>query len=501
VVRYLVLYYQVVEQVVPKPETLFDRDFEWSALASFATGGGPGAALGIVSGRRRQGKTLLLQELCAATGGFYFAATEATAPESLRLLARALADHSGQRVPLALSSWEDALDALLDLGADAPAGVPVVVDEFPYLCRPSPELPSVIQKALAPRAARRVASRCRLILCGSAVTFMGRLLSGSAPLRGRAGLELTVPPFDPRTAAAFWGITDWALALRVHAVVGGTPAYRREYVNDDAPASLADFGPWVCRTVLNPASPLHREARYLLAEESDIRDPALYHSVLAAIASGNRTRGAIATYVGRPADTVGHPITVLEDAGLVVREPDALRQARSYYRISDPLITFYHGIMRPEWSRLQRPGSAEQVWADSQDRFASTVLGPHFESLCRWWTATHATAAALGARVVRVASGVVNDPSTRTSHEVDVIGLDVDGRIVCLGEAKLGATVGAGHLERLRRVRELIARTDERVRDARLLLFSGAGFAADLLPSAPRQGVELVDLERLYTGS
>lgn len=483
-----------------KPDTVFDREFEWSALTGFVDNTAAGATLGIVSGRRRQGKTLLLQELCAATGGFYFAATEATASESLRLLAHALAEHGGRHVPLALSSWEDALDALLDLGMGTEA-VPVVIDEFPYLCRPSPELPSVIQKALAPRAARRMGSRCRLILCGSAITFMGRLLSGSAPLRGRAGLDLTVPPFDPRTAAAFWGITDWALALRVHAVVGGTPAYRREYVNDDAPGSLADFDPWVCRTVLNPASPLHREARYLLTEDSDIRDPALYHSVLAAIASGNRTRGAIATYVGRPADTVGHPITVLEDTGLVVREVDALRQARSHYRIAEPLIAFYHAVMRPEWSRLQRPGSAREVWDDSQDRFTSTILGPHFESVCRWWTATHASTATLGARVVRVAHGVVNDAQARSTHEVGVIGLDVDGRIVCLGEAKLGTTVGPGHLERLRRARDLIARSDSPAADARLLLFSGAGFSADLVRSAPRDGVELVDLERLYTGA
>ena len=484
-----------------KPDTVFDREFEWSALAGFATSPAAGAALGIVSGRRRQGKTLLLQELCEATGGFYFAATEATASESLRLLAHALAEHRTQRVPLALSSWEDALDALLELGFDSDQGVPVVIDEFPYLCRTSPELPSVIQKALAPRATRRRESRCRLILCGSAITFMGRLLSGPAPLRGRAGLELTVPPFDPRTAAGFWGITDWALALRAHAVVGGTPAYRREYVNDDAPSSLDDFDPWVCRTVLNPASPLHREARYLLAEDSDIRDPALYHSVLAAIASGNRTRGAIATYIGRPADTVGHPITVLEDTGLVVRESDALRRARSYYRIAEPLITFYHAIMRPEWSRLQRPGSAREVWDDSQDRFASTVLGPHFESVCRWWTASHASTSALGGRVVRVAHGLVNDAKARITHEVDVIGLDVDGRIVCLGEAKLGTTVGAGHLERLRRARDLIARTDRHAAGARLLLFSGAGFTSDLMRSAPSERVELVDLDRLYTGA
>ncbi|HET8642016.1 MAG TPA: hypothetical protein VFM37_08755, partial [Pseudonocardiaceae bacterium] len=66
---------------------------------------------------------------------------------------------------------------------------------------------------------------------------------------------------------------------------------------------------------------------------------------------------------------------------------------------------------------------------------------------------------------------------------------------------KLGTTVGIGHLERLRRARDLIARTDRHATGARLLLFSGAGFTSDLARSAPRDGVELIDLERLYTGA
>lgn len=53
---------------------------------------------------------------------------------------------------------------------------------------------------LGPRRAQRVESSTRLVLCGSAMTFMG-VLSGSAPLRGRAGLDLTVPTFDYRQAA------------------------------------------------------------------------------------------------------------------------------------------------------------------------------------------------------------------------------------------------------------------------------------------------------------
>ncbi|MPZ89676.1 MAG: ATP-binding protein [Nitriliruptorales bacterium] len=484
-----------------KPHAVFDRDWEWAALSEFAADRSSGATLGIVAGRRRQGKTLLLQELCAATGGFYFAATEATEAESLRLVAHAHAQHTGLPVPLALSSWEQACDALLALGAGSDIGVPVVLDEFPYLCRASPALPSIIQKALGPRRSERTGSRSRLILCGSALTFMGGLLSGAAPLRGRAGLDLTVPTFDPRTAAAFWNIDDWPLAFRVHAVVGDTPAYRREYVRGDTPVDASDFDAWVCRTVLNPASPLHKEARYLLAEEADIRDPALYHSVLAAVADGHSTRGAIARYVGRPDDRLRHPITVLEDAGLIVREQDALRRARSRYRIAEPLITFYHAVIRPERSRLQRPEAAAAVWSDSQERFASNVLGPNFEQLCRWWTATHASPHTLGGQPTRVGSGVINDARQKARHELDVVATDSSGRILAIGEAKVGTVMNEGQLSRLERIRDLLVQTGHDAGDARLLCCSARGFTPPLQQAATTGRATLVDLARIYTGT
>ncbi|MFI2662370.1 AAA family ATPase [Micromonospora carbonacea] len=256
---------------VPSPSGIFDRDVEWAELTRFAADSREGATLGVVSGRRRQGKTLLLYELARATGGFYFGATEATATESLRRLGAALGQFSGAPGPVDLPDWGSAVDALLALGRDRP--VTVVIDEFPYLVRAARDLPSIIQHALTPGRPERTGSRTRLLLCGSALSFMGGLLAGPAPLRGRAGLELPVQPLDHRAAAAFWGIDDPGLAAEVFSIVGGTPAYRREYVQDDAPTGPDDFDDWVVRAVLNPARPLFREARYLLAEDPDLRTP------------------------------------------------------------------------------------------------------------------------------------------------------------------------------------------------------------------------------------
>ncbi len=292
------------------------------------------------------GKTYLLRALVEQCGGFYFGATDATEAESLRQFSAALAAHVGSPVPFSFATWDDAVSYLFGLAASGP-GTPggpapetaflVVIDEFPCLVRAAPELPSLIQRAIDRGQVEE--SRMRLLLCGSAMSVMGGLPASSAPLRGRAQLELVVRPFGYRAAADFWGVAaDPALAARLHAVLGGTPAYRRQFLADDVPADLEGFDEWICRTVLSPFSPLFREARYLLAEEADIRDTALYHSVLAAVAQGNTTRGGIAGYIGRKSVDISHPLNVLEDSHLLVREADVFRAGKSQYRITEPSL-------------------------------------------------------------------------------------------------------------------------------------------------------------------
>jgi AAA+ ATPase superfamily predicted ATPase len=489
--------------IVDRPSDLFDRADEWSALTRFVTDDRPGVTLGIVSGRRRQGKTYLLDAVCRAGGGFYFGATEATSTESLRRLSAELTAYLSPATPVHLVGWEEAVDALLALGAERP--VPVIIDEFPYLVRTEPSLPSIIQNALGPRRGQQTGSRTRLLLCGSAMSFMGRLLAGNAPLRGRAGLEVVIHPFDHRTSARFWEITDPRLAVQVNAVLGGTPAYRREFVRDDVPKGLGDFDDWVIRTVLDPASPLFREARYLLAEEPGVRDLSLYHSVLAAVAEGNTTRGGIASYVGRKATDIAHPLTVLTDNGLLRYDIDIFRSNRANFRIDEPLISFYHAVMRPAWSQLERRGAASRVWRGTQERYISKVLGPHFEHVCRTWALTgdNVPYADLPATV---GTGAVNDPTQRSSHEIDVAVLGMgsaDSRtpLLAIGEAKWGQTMGIAHLERLRRVVELLERASRYDTSRTVLLcFSGAGFTPDLVTQAsdhPDQ-VTLIGLDELY---
>lgn len=489
--------------MVDKPVEMFDRDFEWEELVRYATYQGTRATLGVVSGRRRQGKTFLLDAVVRATGGFMFTATETTEADALRQFGEALGMYCGEPSPFRFANWDEAIARLMRIATTGPTVA--VIDEFPFLAKASPALPSIIQRALDPTA-QHSNTPVRLLLCGSALSFMGKLLAGNAPLRGRAGLDLIVPTLDFRLAAQFWNISDWRTAALTNAIVGGTPAYRKEFAQGDTPASPQDFDPWVVRSVLNPGRPLFREARYLLAEEPELHDTALYHSVLAAIANGNAARGGIADYLGRKSTDLAHPLGVLEDVGMISHEEDAFRRNRSAYRIAEPLVTFYHAVMRPVWGDLERPGRAPQVWQRSQPAFRSKVVGPHFESMCRQWTRWHAEPDTFDGHVSRVASGTVNDPAARTGHEVDVavFGRDAAERenLLAIGEAKWNDTMGLGHLRRLEHIRGLLqSRVGVRADRTRLVCFSGAGFTDDLrIRAAQDATIQLVDLERLYTG-
>ncbi|MGW0823919.1 hypothetical protein [Streptomyces sp. NPDC002845] len=122
------------------------------------------------------------------------------------------------------------------------------------------------------------------------------------------------------------------------------------------------------------------------------------------------------------------------------------------------------------------------------------------------WARWYASADTLGGRRTRVESGTVADPGAKASHEVDlaVFGRADDGRetLPTIGEAKWNDTMGVGHLDRLRRIRELLrGRPGLHAPDTRLLCFSGAGFTGELRALADADPtVQLVGLDRLYEG-
>lgn len=177
-----------VTPVLIGPEPFFDREEELHALERAWRHPAPAGQMALVYGRRRLGKTYLLQRFAAGANApktaCYYLAEQTTAPAQRMQLAHQLLDSlgDGMLAPADLAvSWQALLHYVCERWK-RPERIVLILDEFPYLVEQSPELPSIIQ---AWWDREGVHSRLMLVLCGSHLSIMRALGSQSSPLFGR----------------------------------------------------------------------------------------------------------------------------------------------------------------------------------------------------------------------------------------------------------------------------------------------------------------------------
>lgn len=500
---------------MPGSPSLYDREEEWDDLARFLDAPGPGLRLGLMYGRRRYGKSYLLRRLVESVGGMYHLALQEERRSALDRFADTVSRLQSGAPPLRFDDWRAALGYAVDiLGRQAEEPRVLVLDEYPYLRQGSFELDSCVQALMDEAAGGGLGSTWQapvsIIVCGSAMSVMTGILSGTSPMRGRASLDMALAPFDYRQSRGFWRVADPATALGVDAVVGGAAGYKDLTAAAGVPTRPEELDEWLCATVLNPSHALFREDEYLLREDPRVTVEAPYYSLLQAIAAGRAAQGRIAEAVGRAPGDIVHHLGVMTTAGFVVRDDDLLTARRPAYRIADPIVRFHHLVTRRHRAMLEERRAAE-VWAGATETYRSRIVGPHFESLCRRWVDRYAADETLGGPVAPARRVQVNDRRLRQSFELDVAAAstlaDADGprqtTVQVLGEAK-ASRLGTEDLVRLDRIAELLdgRKAVSLAPTARRLLFSMNGFSSELAATARRRAdVELVDLDRLYEGT
>lgn len=484
--------------VIGKPRDIFDRDYEWDDLARFVASDAPGLRIGVVRGRRRHGKSFVLEHLCRAVDGAYLLALQESRAMALDHFSDALGRWLGFRVGR-LGSWVEALDTAVD--SLSRVGVPLLVlDEFPYLAAQSPELPSVIQALYDRRGPASGAPAFKIILCGSAISVMSTLLAGNQALRGRAVIDMRMGPFSYRDSAVYWGAAA-ETAFLVDAVLGGAPGYK-DIVG--APPEPGDFFEWLRASVLNPSHALFTEPDYLLAEDPKIGDRTIYHAIWEAVAGGASTPAQIGSLMGMDTSTLSYHLTVMRDGGFIRHDQDLLLQRRPVITVADPVVRFHNLVVKPNQLDFEMRNT-RPAWERSEATFSAKIEGPHFEELAREWTRRHAPEAGLD-DIGQVGTTVVSCREHR-GHEVDVIALDrgslprrKNASVVLLGEAKhTRAPRGTADLSRLEHIAGLIADRGLDTAGTGYALFSRSGFTSDLREAAASEArVHLLDLHDLY---
>jgi len=337
----------------PSAPPFIGRQRELAVLQELADSGKP--ELFVLYGRRRVGKTELLQQLCKGRRAAYFLAAQVRDKDNLRAYRKVLEEALGDPLigSIEFPDWTAALSYAAERAGTE--RLVLVLDEFPYLCESNPGLPSLLQRFWDLRGKR---SSLMLVLCGSQVSFMEKeVLAERSPLFGRRTGQRRLDPLALSEALGFFRTWKREQALLVYGIVGGMPAYLGRL---DQRLTLEEN---LLREVLRPEGYLFDEVHYLL--HTELTNPSTYNSILAAVARGAERVGDVALAVGVDSPTANKYLHVLRELRLVAREvpltdPDPLRSRRGVYRIADRFVAFHFRHVQPHISLIEA-GRGERV--------------------------------------------------------------------------------------------------------------------------------------------
>ena len=378
----------------------------------------------VVYGRRRIGKSTLIKKVMDfSRGDIYFLADKTSEP-SQRQLFSATIDMTIEGFATAnYPTWES---LLLSLNRSIDHRITVCLDEFPYLVKSCPALPSIIQKLLDDKKLKY-----DLIICGSSQQMMqGFVLDSKEPLYGRADEIIKMKPIAPAFVSQAFRC-DAAQAVREYAVWGGVPRYWELRENYD---SLYDA---IEHLLLTSEGTLYDEPSKLLYDE--MRDTVQASSILSFIGNGANKLSEIAARAEKQATDITPHLSRLKELGFINKEipfgESEKKSKKGLYHISDPLLRFHYRYVIPYRSLIELGNSQAvlNVFKNGENDYVSRT----WEELCR----NHITAHGLDGIMYQMASrwwgSYYNEEKQQyLPVELDVVAESFDGKHLFLGECK-----------------------------------------------------------------
>ena len=395
----------------------------------------------VLYGRRRVGKTTLALEFAKDKPLLFFTAKLQSDPLNLAELSRQVNAFFGN--PAATPSfrtWDDAFAYLAQRAGDS--RIVFMFDEFPFAAKMNQALVSTLQIAVDRTLAE---SNIFLIVSGSNQGFMEEQVLGRSPIRGGAEAlgeknplfgrrtgQIHLGPFNYRDAASMLSWLEPQELVEYYACFGGTPYYLSQL---DSSESLAQN---ICRLYFQKEGMLYEEPMMLLRQE--LREPALYNSILSAIAAGANTPAHIADRIGSDRTTVGKYLATLVNMHLIRRSVpfgETSRTSRKgIYAIADPCFAFWYRFVEPSIDNVERGAGDLAAMRVVGKEPLSTYEGHWFEEICIERVIDMARRGELPFGPFQFGNWWGTNPALRERDDVDVVAASPDTREILLGECK-----------------------------------------------------------------
>jgi len=392
----------------------------------------------VIYGRRRVGKTALINHFIDDKQAIYFMGVESNAKQNLENFSRNIMEYtSGISAETSFLSFQSALETVFRLSQKE--RLILVIDEYPYVARASRSLASTLQMLID---RYKDNSKLMLILCGSSMSYMeDHVLAYKAPLYGRRTAQIKLNPFDFDEVCRYFKNFSAEEKALAYGIVGGTPQYLLQ-INDRLTIEEN-----VKNTYLDTMSSLYEEPMNLLKQE--VREPAIYTAIITAIATGYSRMSEISTKVGEETNICSSYLKNLIALGIVQKESPYGEKAsrKSIYSIDDNMFRFWYRFV-PENASMIARGASDLVYKRIEPYF-SDYMGKVFEDICRQYLWKLLISGNTPIEFTSLGRWWGNDPVHRCQAEIDIMG-EQDKNTALFGECKLtNEKVDLGVLETL----------------------------------------------------
>jgi AAA+ ATPase superfamily predicted ATPase len=333
------------------------------------------AELGIVYGRRRIGKSTLLESRLTP-GDLYFEGIKGLPLKAqIEHFCRQLAEQTGT-IAVAARDWNEAFEAFA--GFIARGKRYVVFDEFPWMASERAELVSILKYHWDLKWKKN--PKLTLVLCGSIAQFMVKHVVHSEALHNRKTFELKLDALGAREAAGFFKKKRSAQEVSEFLMVfGGVPKYLEQINPADSLSVNLD------RLCFTKAGFFTQEFETIFKEQFKVSKT--YEAIVLALSEGSMTQEQLQSQLKvKSSGGFKHYLENLERADFIHRfealDPDGRTHSKTVrYYLWDEWLRFYMWYMKPSRQLIggrTSPGLFKEVTASSWSSF----LGLSFEMFC-----------------------------------------------------------------------------------------------------------------------
>ncbi|MFT4304787.1 MAG: ATP-binding protein [Candidatus Woesearchaeota archaeon] len=367
----------------------------------------------IFYGRRRVGKSELLNQFIKKNNGIYLLFNQESLKDQLRHISNQLAIQFNDDF-LKVNPFSNFESLLVYLSK---YDLPIVFDEFPYLVDSSKSILSILQNYWDINLSKK---KTFLILCGSSIAIMEGLLSKKSPIYGRRTEQILLEPLSFEHSCLFFNKNlDIKNKIIFYSILGGMPAYLLEFdYNKSIKYNLIN-------NILKKNKYLYQDVLFSLKEE--LNDPKNYFSILASISKGNSKLNEIVNDTGFEKTFVNKYLSVLINLQLVERivpitEKNTQKSRKGIYRLKELYFKF--------WFRFIF-GNEIYIEQNKQEKLVDEIIIPNLNSYVGLIFEDIVLQ-----KLIQKYDNYLFGKHWDKNLEIDVVGLDKKNKNILFGEVK-----------------------------------------------------------------